>query len=78
MFLLKVTEVTTEHQKWPKIRKKQYEKSFLCAKGKQLFLEGVLGFLNIGNPSFGYHKAKVFAMQCSSQMVYYPPKSPFS
>ena len=35
MFLLKITKVTTEHQKWPKNNHKRRKKQFLDRKGKK-------------------------------------------
>ena len=38
--LLKVTEVTTEHQKWPKISTNIVKSPFFCPKGKKAPAEG--------------------------------------
>ena len=33
--LIKVTKVTTEHQKWPKLNQNSIFSTFFCLKGKQ-------------------------------------------
>ena len=38
--LLKVTEVTTEHQKWPKVSQNSIKSSFFAQRAKKALAEG--------------------------------------
>ena len=40
MLLLKVTEVTTEHQKWPEVSQNSIKKVFFLPKGQKMPLDG--------------------------------------